>query len=174
MDRILFISGDGVSNHNNNWNIFYTYFDGLNSKDKNRFHISKNHFITKAIKSIVKKCDILNFSFGLRHPRFILKLEMLEIPGSTMIRKKIIRLIDYAIHQIIYMKIKRRSYDLVIFSDNLFFLNSIFLKKIKKLISSKMILLSNISYVTKFINFTCSILGSLAFTKPDTKFLAFL
>ena len=33
-------------------------------------------------------------------------------------------------NQIIYMKITRRSYDLVIFSDNLFFLNSILLKKI--------------------------------------------
>ena len=77
MDKILFISGDGVSNHKNNWNIFYTYFDGLNNKDQNRFHICKNYFISKAIKSIVKKCDILNFSFDLRHPRFILKLEML-------------------------------------------------------------------------------------------------
>ena len=54
MDKILFISGDGVSNHKNNWNIFYTYFDGLNNKDQNRFHICKNYFISKAIKSIVK------------------------------------------------------------------------------------------------------------------------
>ena len=144
-NKILYISGDGVLNQKHNWNFFYTYFDGLNNKNQNRLHVSKNHFISKAIKSIVKECDILNFSFDLRHPRFILKLEMLEIPGSTMIRNYIVNIINYVIQQIIYMKIKKRSYDLVIFSDNLFFLNSFLLKKIKKTSSSKMILLSNIS-----------------------------
>ena len=145
MDKILFISGDGVSNQKHNWNLFYTYFDGLNNKDQNHFYITKNYFISKAIKSIVKECDILNFSFDLRHPRFILKLEMLEMPGSTIIRNYIVKIINYVIQQIIYMKIKKRSYDLVVFSDNLFFLNSFLLKKIKKTSSSKMILLSNIS-----------------------------
>ena len=145
MDKILIISGDGVSNQKNNWNIYYTYFDGLYNNDQNHFYMIKNYFISKAIKSIVKECDILNFSFDLRHLRFILKLEMLGIPGSTMIRNYIVKIINYVIQQIIYMKIKKRSYDLVIFSDNLFFLNSFLLKKIKKTSSSKMILLSNIS-----------------------------
>lgn len=145
MKEILYISGDGVSSKKVKWRIFYPYFDGLNNDDQNRFHICKNYFITKAINSIVKKCDILNFSFGLEQLRLHIKLESLKVPGSTFFREKTVFFINYLIKRIIYWKIKINSYDLIIFSDNLFFLDNKLLKNIIKITSAKIILLSNVS-----------------------------
>ena len=116
MDNILYISGDGVAEPKNKWKNYFNYFDGY----------SKNYFITKAFKSIVNNCEILNFSHSLRHPIFIFKLESLSIPGSTFLRIKTIILINYCIHKIIYWKIKSNSYDLIIFSDNLCFSTNIY------------------------------------------------
>ena len=110
MDNILYISGDGVNSIKQRWKIYFNYFDLF----------WKNYFITKALNSIVNNCEILNFSHGLQHPTLNLKLESLNIPGSTFLRKKTIILINYFIHKTIYCKIKSHSYDLIIFSDNLF------------------------------------------------------
>jgi spore maturation protein CgeB len=46
---------------------------------------------------------------------------------------------------IIYWKIKIYSFDLIVFSDNLFFLDILLIKSIKKLTSSKLIFLSGVS-----------------------------
>ena len=135
MNKILYISGDGVVEQKNKWKIYFNYFD----------HYSKNYFITKALKSLINKCEILNFRHSLRHPIFIFKLESLSIPGSTFLRIKTIILINYCIHKIIYWKIKSKSYDLIIFSDNLFFINKKLIEEYKKLTLSKIILLSGVS-----------------------------
>jgi hypothetical protein len=135
MNNILYISGDGIAEPKNKWKNYFNYFDGY----------SKNYFITKALKSLINKCEILNFSHSLRHPILIFKLESLSIPGSTFLRIKTIILINYCIHKIIYWKIKSNSYDLIIFSDNLFFINKKLIKAYNKLTLSKIILLSGVS-----------------------------
>jgi len=135
MNNILYISGDGIAEPKSKWKNYFNFFDGY----------SKNYFITKAFKSIVNNCEILNFSHSLRHPIFIFKLESLSIPGSTFLRIKTIILINYCIHKIIYWKIKSNSYDLIIFSDNLFFINEKLIKVYNKLTLSKIILLSGVS-----------------------------
>ena len=145
MDKVLYISGDGVNTEKIYWRLFYTYFDGLNMNNQNRFHMCKNFFISKAINSIVKKCDILNFCFGTEQLRLHLKLESLKIPGSTFLRVRTVLIINYFIKKIILWKIKINFYDLIVFSDNLFFLDNILLKNINKITSAKIILLSNVS-----------------------------
>ena len=112
-NKILFISGDGVNGSKNKWSLYYKYFDPYN----------KNYFIIKALKSIGNKSKILNFSFSLRHPKWILKLEYESIPGTTLIRLKLIEIINYFIHRIILKEIKRNLYDYIIFSENTYFLN---------------------------------------------------
>ena len=37
MDKVLYISGDGVNTEKIYWRFFYTYFDGLNMNNQNRF-----------------------------------------------------------------------------------------------------------------------------------------
>ena len=135
MNKILYISGDGVNSTKQKWKIYFNYFDPF----------WKNYFITKALKSMVNNCEILNFSHQIWLLKLILKLESLGMYGSTKIRLKVINTFHSFIQNIIYRKINNNDYDLIIFSDNLFFLNSILLKKVKKHISSKIILQSNIS-----------------------------
>ena len=79
LNKILYISGDGVAEPKNKWNIYFNYFDCY----------SKNYFITKAFKSIVNNCEIINFSQQIWFLRIFLKLESLEIYGSTIIRSKV-------------------------------------------------------------------------------------
>ena len=67
LNKILYISGDGVAESKNKWKNYFNYFDGY----------SKNYFITKELKSFINKCEILNFSHSLRHPIFIYKLELI-------------------------------------------------------------------------------------------------
>ena len=92
MNNILYISGHGIAEPKSKWKNYFNFFDGY----------SKNYIITKAFKSIVNNCEILNFSHSLRHPIAIFKLESLSIPGSTFLRKKTIRLmIDQKINDFI-------------------------------------------------------------------------
>ena len=135
MNKILFISGDGVDGLNNKWPFYYKYFDSF----------IKNYSLTKELKSMVNQCEILNFSYSLRHPEFILKLESLKIIGSTMIRLILIQIINFIIQEIIIRKIKRNNYDLIIFSDNLFFLNKTLIKNIIEFGTSKSVLFSGVS-----------------------------
>ena len=135
MNKILFISGDGVDGLNNKWPFYYKYFDSF----------IKNYSLTKELKSMVNQCEILNFSYSLRHPEFILKLESLKIIGSTMIRLILIQIINFIIQEIIIRKIKRNNYDLIIFSDNLFFLNKTIIKNIIEFSTSKSVLFSGVS-----------------------------
>jgi spore maturation protein CgeB len=135
VNKILFISGDGVDGSNNKWPFYYKYFDSF----------IKNYSLTKELKSMVNQCEILNFSYSLRHPEFILKLESLKIIGSTMIRLILIQIINFIIQEIIIRKIKRNNYDLIIFSDNLFFLNKTLIKNIIEFSTSKSVLFSGVS-----------------------------
>ena len=63
MNNILYISGDDIRGQ-------------IASKIYTKHFISdaKNYFISKAINSIVKKCDILNFCFGTEQLKLHLKL----------------------------------------------------------------------------------------------------
>ena len=63
MDKVLFISGDGVNTCKKRQKFYYNYFDPF----------WKNYYIAKALNSIVNFCEILNFSNGLQHPAFNLK-----------------------------------------------------------------------------------------------------
>ena len=74
-----------------------------------------------------------------------MQLESKKFLGSTFIRKKTIIFINYCINKIIFWKIKSNSYDLIIFSDNLFFINHTLIKKCKNISSSNIILLSGVS-----------------------------
>jgi len=135
MDNILYISGDGVAEPKNKWKNYFNYFDGY----------SKNYFITKALKSIVNNCEIINISQQIWFLRIFLKLESLEIYGSTIIRSKVVKIMNLFIQNIIYKKIDDNYYNLIIFSDNLYFLDKKFLKKIKQISSVKVVLLSGVS-----------------------------
>jgi spore maturation protein CgeB len=135
VNKILFISGDGVDGSNNKWPFYYKYFDTF----------IKNYSLTKELKLMVNQCEILNFSYSLRHPEFILKLESLKIIGSTRIRLILIQIINFIIKEIIIRKIKRNNYDLIIFSDNLFFLNKTLIKNIIEFSTSKSVLFSGVS-----------------------------
>ena len=84
MDNILYISGDGVAEPKNKWKNYSNCFDGY----------SKNYFITKALKSIVNNCEIINFSQQIWFLRIFLKLESLEIYGSTRIRSKVVNIMN--------------------------------------------------------------------------------
>ena len=142
INNILFISGDGVNGSNNKWPLYYKYFDSYN----------KNYFIIKALKSIGNKSEILNFSFSLRHPKLILKLEYESISGTTLIRLKLIEIINYFIHQIILKKLKKNFYDYIIFSENTYFLNKELIERIRNLANIRVILFAGISpknYLTK-------------------------
>ena len=133
--NLLYISGDGVTRPKNKWKVYFNHFDIY----------SKNYFIAKAFKSLINESELLNFSHNLRHPNYILYLESKNIPGSTFLRIKTKMFIDYCIYKIIIWKIKSNSYDLIIFSDNLFFINKRIMIKLKNISSSKIILLSGIS-----------------------------
>ncbi len=135
MNKILYISGDGIAEPKNKWKNYFNYFDDY----------SKNYFLTKELKSMVNQCEILNFSQQIWFLRIFLKLESLKIIGSTMIRLIIIQIINFIIQEIIIRKIKRNNYDLIIFSDNLFFLNKTLIKNIKEFSTSKSVLLSGVS-----------------------------
>jgi len=76
MDNILYISGDGVNSSKQRWNIYFNYFDPF----------WKNHFITKALNSIVNNCEIINFSWWFGHPIFLVKLESFGLLGTTRIK----------------------------------------------------------------------------------------
>ena len=134
MDKVLYISGDGFADSKKKWKIYFNCFDSY----------SKNYFLTNALK-LFTKCEIFNVSHSLRHPSFILKLESKHLPGSTFIRTKAIIIINYFINIFIYWKIKLNSYDVIIFSDNLFFINKKLLIKIKQIPSIKVVLLSGVS-----------------------------
>jgi len=135
MNKILYISGDGIADPKNKWNMYSNYFD----------FYSKNYFIVKALKSLDNKCEIINFFLQIWFLRLILKLESLGMYGSTRIRLKVVNIINIFMQNIIYRKIYDNYYDLIIFSDNLFFLDKKFLKKIKQITSIKVVLLSGVS-----------------------------
>ena len=141
MDKVLYISGDGFTDSKKKWKIYYNFFDPY----------SKNYFITNALK-LFTKCEIFNVSHSLRHPSFILKLESKHIPGSTYLRTKAIIIINYFINIFIYWKIKLNSYDLIIFSDNLFFITQKLFEDIKTVTYSKLILFSNISPINLLVD----------------------
>lgn len=134
MDNILYISGDGIR-------------DQIESKIYTKHFISdaKNYFITKELKSLVDNCEIINFSWRFGHPRFIVKLESSGLRGTTRIKIIIIKIIKFISRFIIYWKIKINTFDLIIFSDNLFFLDINLLKNLKKITSSKVMLFSGVS-----------------------------
>ena len=146
MDKVLYISGDGFTDPKKKWKIYFNRFDPY----------SKNYFITNALK-LFTKCEIFNISHSLRHPSFILKLESKHFPGSTFIRTKAIIIINYFINIFIYWKIKFNSYDVIIFSDNLFFIKKKLLIKIKQIPSIKVLLLSGVSpkYYLKQAEINC-------------------
>ena len=108
MDKVLYISGDGVNTYKKRQKFYFNYFDPF----------WKNYYIAKALNSIVNFCEILNFSNGLQHPAFNLKLESLKIPGSTFLRNKTIILINYFIYKTICYKIifpVRYLFNIIIF-----------------------------------------------------------
>jgi len=135
MDNILYISGDGVAEPKNKWNIYNNYFDCY----------SKNYFITKAFKSIVNNCEIINLSQQIWFLRIFLKLESFGIYGSTIIRSKVVNIINLFIQNIICRKIDDNYYSLIIFSDNLYFLDKKLLIRIKQITSIKVVLFSGVS-----------------------------
>ena len=137
MHNILLISGDGVDSSKQNWNIYNNYFDP--------FWIWKNYFYSKAFNTNGNNCDILNFSLQLKHLSIIDKLESHHIRGATFLRHSVNLLIRSIIRMIIYRKIKTNLYSLIIFSDNLFFIEPELIKNIKRITSAKIILFSNIS-----------------------------
>ncbi len=137
MNKILYISGDGVINAKQRWKIYFNYFDPL--------WFWKNYFYSKAFNNNGNNCDVLNFSFKLSHLSIISKLESHHIPGSTFLRHSVNLLIRSIIKIIIYRKIKTNLYNLIIFSDNLFFLVIDLIRSIKKRTSSKLIFLSGVS-----------------------------
>jgi len=134
MNNILYISGDGIR-------------DQIASKIYTKYFISdaKNYFISKEIKLLVGNCDIINFSWWFGHPRFILKLESSALRGTTRIKIITMKIINFISRIIIYWKIIINSFDLIVFSDNLFFLDIHLIKSIKKLTDSKIIFLSGVS-----------------------------
>ena len=135
MNDILYISGDGIYNSGKN-QIYHKSFSIISTK---------NYFISRELKSIVSHFDIINFSWWFGHPRFIVKLESSGLRGTTRIKTIITKIINLISRIIIYWKIKMGFYDLIIFSDNLFFIDKAILNKIKRLNSSKIVLLSNVS-----------------------------
>jgi len=137
MNSILYISGDGVNSAKQKWKIYFNYFD--------QFWSWKNYSYSKAFNTDGDDCDILNFSFQLRHLSIIYKLESHDIPGTTFLRHSVNLLIRSIIRKIIYRKIKTKLYSLIIFSDNLFFIEPELIKNIKRITSAKIILFSNIS-----------------------------
>ncbi len=141
MKKVLYISGDGFTDSKKKWKIYFNSFDPF----------SKNYFITNALK-LFTKCEIFNISHSLRHPSFILKLESKHLPGSTFLRTKAIIFINYCINILIRWKIRLNSYDLIIFSDNLFFINQKLFEDIKTIKSSKLILFSNISPINLLVD----------------------
>jgi len=132
--KILFISGDGVR-------------DQIVSKIYTKYFISdvKNYFISKEFKLLVGNCDIINFSWGFGHPRFVVKLESSGLRGTTRIKTIITKIINLISRIIIYWKITINFFDLIVLSDNLFFLNIVLIRRIKKLTTSKLILLNGVS-----------------------------
>ena len=137
MDKVLYISGDGLPESKRKWHFYFDYFDP--------HWIWKNYYFSKTIKSNTRKCDILNFQSGIKLLWFNLKFESLGITGTTFFRNKTTLIINYCIRKIICRKIKLQSYDLIIFSDNLYFLDSSLIKRLKKLSTSKIVLLCNVS-----------------------------
>jgi len=133
-NKILFISGDGLR-------------DQIGSKiyTKHFLNDAKNYFITKELKSLVDNCEIINFSWWFGHPRFLVKLESSRLRGTTRIKIIIMKIINFISRIIIYWKIIINSFDLIIFSDNLFFLIIDLIRSIKKRTSSKLIFLSGVS-----------------------------
>ena len=137
MNNILYISGDGVDSTKQRWKIYFNYFD--------QFWFWKNYSYSKAFNTNGNNCDILNFGFHLKHLSIIYKLESHDIPGTTFLRHSVNLLIRSIIKIIIYRKIKANFYSLIIFSDNLFFIEPELIKNIKRITSAKIILFSNIS-----------------------------
>jgi hypothetical protein len=137
MNNILYISGDGVDSVKQRWKIYFNYFD--------QFWFWKNYSYSKAFNTNGNNCDILNFGFHLKHLSIIYKLESHHIPGTTFLRHSVNLLIRSIIRIIIYRKIKTNLYSLIIFSDNLFFIEPELIKNIKRITSAKIILFSNIS-----------------------------
>ena len=137
MNSILYISGDGVDGAKQRWKIYFNYF--------NQFWFWKNYSYSKSFNTNGNNCDILNFGFHLKHLGIIYKLESHHIPGTTFLRHSVNLLIRSIIRIIIYRKIKTNLYNLIIFSDNLFFIEPELIKNIKRITSAKIILFSNIS-----------------------------
>ncbi len=135
INKILYISGDGIWNSGEN-KIYHKRFS---------FHSTKNYFISRELKSIVSHSEVINFSWWFGHPRFIVKLESSGLRGTTRIKIITTKIINLISRFIIYWKIIINSVDLIIFSDNLFFLDILLIKSIKKLTSSKLIFLSGVS-----------------------------
>ena len=134
MNKIFYISGDGIRDQIEN-KIYTKHF----------ISDSKNYFITTELKSLGSNCEIINFSWWFGHPRLIAKLLSFGLPGSTMLKIKVMNIINFIAKLIIYWKTKTNFYDLIIFSDNLFFLDTNLLKNLKNFKSSKIILFSGVS-----------------------------
>ena len=134
-NKILYISGDGIWNSGQN-KIYHKHFS---------IHTTKNYFISRELKLIVSHCEVINFSWWFGHPRLIKKLEAFGIRGTTRIKSIIMHIINFIAKSIIYLKIKMGFYDLIVLCDNLFFIDEAILNKIKRLNTSKIVLLSNVS-----------------------------
>ena len=145
MNKILYISGDGIR-------------DQIANKIYTKHFISdaKNYFISKEFKFLVGDCDILNFSWWFGHPRFIVKLESSGLRGTTRIKIIIIKIINFISRIIIYWKIKINSVDLIVFSDNLFFLEY-------SNASFKVLLALNCDILTRISSTPLSVSGSNSF-----------
>lgn len=139
MKNVLFISGDGAYNTNGDWKVYSKYFNKYEC-------INKNYFFTQALKTFVPYCEILNFStIVLAHPRFNFLLESYKIPGSTHFRILTVSIINFLITKLILIRLKINRHDLILFSDNLFFQSRTLMSSMKKLTSSEIVLLSNVS-----------------------------
>ena len=135
LNKILFISGDGVDNSKKKLKLHYNYFP----------FFTKNYFICRALKTVVNNCEILNFSQRIWFLNLLFGLESIGIFGSSKIRSLIVNIIYLYINNIICRKIRNSDYDLIIFSDNLYFMNKKLLEKINNFSSGKLVLLSGVS-----------------------------
>ena len=76
MDKILYISGDGIWNSGQN-KIYHKHFS---------IHTTKNYFISRELKLIVSHCEVINFSWWFGHPIFLVKIESFGLLGTTRIK----------------------------------------------------------------------------------------
>ena len=134
MNKILYLSGDGIPGK------------GLGKIYHKHFHNnSKNFFYVKEFRYKKASCDVINFSWWFGQPLTMTRLISLGVPGSVRVNNNVKIIVNAISRIIIYWKLKNNSYDAIIFSDNLYFLNKDLLIYIKKLAPSLIILFSGVS-----------------------------